>query len=119
MKDKNGKIVAVNSELYVAQVKKESGNIVLEGGNEFTAEDELIHGSIKIKKYKSDGKTYYNVPTAENDFAAYLDAVLDYDKEEFMKKYEAYPYVQARYTLMEYVLKGAGFDLERIRADIK
>ena len=36
-----------------------------------------------------------------------------------MKKYEAYPYVQARYTLMEYVLKGAGFDLERIRADIK
>ena len=57
LKDKNGKIVAVNSELYVAQVKKESGNIVLEGGNEFTAEDELIHGSIKIKKYKSDGKT--------------------------------------------------------------
>jgi len=76
-------------------------------------------GLLALATYKSDGKTYYNVPTAENDFAAYLDAVLDYDKEEFMKKYEAYPYVQARYTLMEYVLKGAGFNLERIRADIK
>ena len=58
-----------------------------------------------------------NMP--EDEIHHYLDAVLDYDKEEFMKKYEAYPYVQARYTLMEYVLKGAGFDLERIRADIK
>lgn len=56
LKDKNGKVVAVDSELYVAQVKKESGNVMLEGGNEFTAEDELIHGSIKIKKYQADGK---------------------------------------------------------------
>lgn len=56
LKDKNGKVVAVDSELYVAQVKKERGNVMLEGGNEFTAEDELIHGSIKIKKYQADGK---------------------------------------------------------------
>ena len=56
---------------------------------------------------------------AGNDFLGWIDLPVDYDKEEFMKKYEAYPYVQARYTLMEYVLKGAGFDLERIRADIK
>lgn len=76
-------------------------------------------GLLTLSTYKSDGKTFYNVPKAEDDFAAYLDAVLDYDKEEFMEKYKAYPYVQARYTLMEYVLKEAGFDLERIKTDIK
>ena len=61
----------------------------------------------------------FYVPSKLEDFGSYLDAVLDYKKDEFMEKYKNYPYVQGRYTLAEYVLRSAGFDLEKIRNDIK
>ena len=48
-----------------------------------------------------------------------MDAVLDYEEEEFKAKYENYPNVQARYVLMKYVLEEAGFDVERIKSEIK
>lgn len=76
-------------------------------------------GLLSLTISKIDGKTYYYVPTAEKDFADYLDALLDYDEEEFKEKYADYPYVQARYTLMKHVLSEAGFDIERIKSDLK
>ena len=76
-------------------------------------------GLLSLTATKVDSKTSYYVPTAEEDFAAYLDAVLDYEEEEFKAKYENYPNVQARYTLMKYVLEEAGFDVERIKSEIK
>ena len=74
---------------------------------------------LSLKKVKETSKTSYYVPTEEEDFAAYLDAVLNYDKEEFMEMYKDFPYVQARYTLMQYVLENAGFDVERIKSEIE
>lgn len=76
-------------------------------------------GLLSLKKVKETSKTSYYVPTEEEDFAAYLDAVLNYDKEEFMEMYKDFPYVQARYTLMQYVLENAGFDVERIKSEIE
>ena len=76
-------------------------------------------GLLALTTAKVNSSTSYYVPTAEEDFAAYLDAVLDYSEEEFKKKYEDYPYIQARYTLVKYVLQGAGFDVERIKSEIE
>lgn len=76
-------------------------------------------GLLSLNKVKETSKTSYYVPTEEEDFAAYLDAVLNYDKEEFMEMYKDFPYVQARYTLMQYVLENAGFDVERIKSEIE
>lgn len=76
------------------------------------------YGVLALKKVK-ETKTSYYVPTKEEDFAAYLDAILDYEKEEFMEMYKDFPYVQARYSLMQYVLENAGFNVERIRSEIE
>lgn len=76
-------------------------------------------GLLSLKKVKETSKMSYYVPTEEEDFAAYLDAVLNYDKEEFVEMYKDFPYVQARYTLMQYVLENAGFDVERIKSEIE
>ena len=76
-------------------------------------------GLLGLTTAKVGDKMSYYVPTEEEDFAAYLDAVLDYEEEEFKAKYENYPNVQARYVLMKYVLEEAGFDVERIKSEIK
>ena len=75
-------------------------------------------GLLALNKVLSNGTVNYYVPTEKEDFAAYLDAVLDYEKEEFIAKYEAYPYVQARYALMENLLQSVGFDIVKIRVDL-
>lgn len=75
-------------------------------------------GLLGLTQAKVDGKIAYYVPTAVEDFATYLDAMLDYSEEEFKVKYEKYPLVQARYILVQHVLKNAGFDIERIRSEI-
>ena len=76
------------------------------------------YGVLDLKKV-IETKTSYYVPTKEEDFAAYLDAILDYEKEEFMEMYKDFPYVQARYSIMQYVLENAGFNVERIRSEIE
>lgn len=76
-------------------------------------------GLLGLKSSKVSGKTVYYVPTKEEDFSAYLDALLDYDDAEFREKYKGYPVVEARYVLMKYVLQNAGFDLEKIKSGMK
>lgn len=55
--DSNGNTVSTDSELYVSQVTKDGGMVKLNGGNVYSASDTPIYGSIKIKKYDTDGKT--------------------------------------------------------------
>lgn len=55
--DENGKKISTDSELYVAQITDESGGVQLQGGNKFTGYNTPVSGSIKLKKYDSDGTT--------------------------------------------------------------
>lgn len=55
--DKDGNKISTDSELYVAQVNKDSGAVALQGGNEFIGYNTPVSGSIKLKKYDSDGTT--------------------------------------------------------------
>lgn len=55
--DKDGNKISTDSELYVAQINKDSGAVRLQGGNKFTGYNTPVFGSIKLKKYDSDGKT--------------------------------------------------------------
>ena len=57
LKDKEGNIVAKDGELFVSQVTKKDGTVKLEGGNQYIAEDVPVEGSIKIKKFDTDGTT--------------------------------------------------------------
>ena len=52
-----GKTVSTNSSLYVAQINKDTGAVELEGGNTFEGYNTPVSGSIKLKKYDSDGTT--------------------------------------------------------------
>lgn len=51
-----GQVVSRDSEIYVAQVNKDSGAVRLQGGNEFTGYNTPIKGKIVLKKFDSDGK---------------------------------------------------------------
>lgn len=55
--DENGKTISTDSEVYVAQINKDTGAVALQGGNKFTGYNTPVFGSIKLKKYDSDGKT--------------------------------------------------------------
>lgn len=55
--NKQGTTIATDSELYVSQVKQGENYSYLFGGNEYMASDTPIFGSIKIKKYDTDGRT--------------------------------------------------------------
>lgn len=57
MTDSKGNKISTNSEIYVAQINKDSGAVQLQGGNVFNGYNTPVAGSIKIKKYSSDGKT--------------------------------------------------------------
>lgn len=55
--DENGKTISTDSEVYVAQINKDTGAVALQGGNKFTGYNTPVFGSIKLKKYDSDGKS--------------------------------------------------------------
>lgn len=55
--DENGKTISTDSEVYVAQINKDTGAVALQGGSKFTGYNTPVFGSIKLKKYDSDGKT--------------------------------------------------------------
>lgn len=55
--DKDGKTISTDSEIYVAQINKDSGAVRLQGGNEFTGYNTPVPGKITLKKFDSDGKT--------------------------------------------------------------
>lgn len=57
LKDEEGNVVAKDGEVFVSQVKKKDGMVKLEGGNQYQAEDMPIEGSIKLKKFDTDGTT--------------------------------------------------------------
>ena len=76
-------------------------------------------GLLSLKRGKVDDRTVFYIPTKEEDFAAYLDALLDYNDLEFREKYKDFPTVVARYVLMKYVLEEVGFDLEKIKSGMK
>jgi len=76
-------------------------------------------GLLSLKRGRVDDRTVFYIPTKEEDFAAYLDALLDYNDLEFREKYKDFPTVVARYVLMKYVLEEAGFDLEKIKLGMK
>lgn len=57
LKDKNGNVIATDSELYVAKITEDSGAVALQGGNEFKGENTPTPNIIKLKKFDSDGKT--------------------------------------------------------------
>ena len=57
LKDKNGNVIATDSELYVAKITEDSGAVALQGGNEFKGENTPTPNTIKLKKFDSDGKT--------------------------------------------------------------
>lgn len=57
LKDKNGNVIATDSELYVAKITEDSGAAALQGGNEFKGENTPTPNIIKLKKFDSDGKT--------------------------------------------------------------
>lgn len=50
-------MISTDSEIYVAQINNESGAVRLQGGNEFSGYNSPVPGSIRLKKYDSDGKT--------------------------------------------------------------
>lgn len=76
-------------------------------------------GLLSLKRGKVDDRTVFYIPTKEEDFAAYLDALLDYNDLEFREKYKDFPTVVARYVLMKYVLEEVGFDLGKIKSGMK
>ncbi|MCB6972223.1 MULTISPECIES: hypothetical protein [Butyricimonas] len=106
-----------SAEMMLTFVEGKLGNY-----DEYKANLELYcpenFGLLGLTQGKVGDKLAYFVPTAVEDFAAYLDAMLDYSEEEFKAKYEKYPLVQARYILVQHVLKNAGFDIQRIRSEI-
>lgn len=106
-----------SAEMMLTFVEGKLGNY-----DEYKANLELYcpenFGLLGLTQGKVGDKLAYLVPTAVEDFAAYLDAMLDYSEEEFKAKYEKYPLVQARYILVQHVLKNAGFDIQRIRSEI-
>lgn len=51
-----GEVVSQNSEIYIAQINKDSGAVRLQGGNEFTGYNTPKSSKIKLKKFDSDGK---------------------------------------------------------------
>lgn len=57
LKDEKGNVVAKDGEIFVSQVNRKDGTVKLEGGNQYTAEDMPVEGSIKIKKFDTDGVT--------------------------------------------------------------
>ena len=57
LKDEKGNVVAKDGEIFVSQVNRKDGTVKLEGGNQYTAEDMPVEGSIKIKKFDIDRVT--------------------------------------------------------------
>lgn len=55
LSDANGKKIAADGEVYLAQITKESNEVKLDGGNTYTASDEAIPGRIRLRKYDTDG----------------------------------------------------------------
>ena len=78
--------------------------------------DARNYGFLDYLKKGSEGNYYF--PTEEEDFNAFLDALLEYDEDEFFEMNADYPYVQIRYQLMKKTLEKTGLDVERIKADL-
>lgn len=57
LEDRDGNVISTDSEIYVAQINNESGAVRLQGGNEFSGYNTPVPGSIRLKKYDSDGNT--------------------------------------------------------------
>ena len=57
LEDRDGNVISTDSEIYVAQINNESGAVRLQGGNEFSGNNTPVPGSIRLKKYDSDGNT--------------------------------------------------------------
>lgn len=82
-----------------------------------TAYDPRTFGFMEYPKSSSGSNTWY-FPTEEEDFNAYLNALWEYDEDEFKELYGDYIYVYSRYVYLRQLLEGLGFDIDRIKADI-
>lgn len=82
------------------------------------AYDPRNFGFIDYVKGSGVNSNSYYFPTEEEDFNAYLEALWEYDDDEFMELHRDYIDVYARYVLIRQTLEGLGFDIDRIKTDI-